>query len=297
MSMATMTEAKPDKVIAHGTDVFTDTALFEHQWRIARVFADSDLAPKQYQGKPGNCLIALSMANRLRCDPMMFMQNSYIVHGRPGIEAKLAIGLANQSGIFKGPIRYRIEGTGDLKSWTAFATVASTGDVIEMTVSMTMVKAEKWDSNPKWKTMPDVMGRYRSAMFLIRTHCPEVIMGLPSREELEDFEGVPGEPKLGARKAQPLRAVVDMSTQLDELEGETEADQSTTEPADYDAPFAALSGEEAITAELNRIIQVGNGDEPFEADVIDLLKAAADRRIKATRGEKSNGKKQQELVK
>jgi hypothetical protein len=98
--------------------------------------------------------------------------------------------LANQSGIFKGPIRYRIEGTGDLKSWTAFATVASTGDVIEMTVSMTMVKAEKWDSNPKWKTMPDVMGRYRSAMFLIRTHCPEVIMGLPSREELEDFEGV-----------------------------------------------------------------------------------------------------------
>jgi hypothetical protein len=88
-----------------------------------------------------------------------------------------------------------------------------------------------------------------------------------------------------------------MSTQLDELEGETEADQSTTEPADYDAPFAALSGEEAITAELNRIIQVGNGDEPFEADVIDLLKAAADRRIKATRGEKSNGKKQQELVK
>jgi hypothetical protein len=59
-----------------------------------------------------------------------------------------------------------------------------------------MVKAEGWDiargeskMPSKWTTLPDIMGRYRSAMFLGRLYCPEVLLGLPTDDELHDVAG------------------------------------------------------------------------------------------------------------
>jgi hypothetical protein len=247
MTETTLAEYKKGTIAAVGDDAFTDSAMFDHMQRVAMLFSESDLAPKQYQKKPGNCFIALCMAKRLGCDPMMFMQNSYVVHGKPGIEAKLAIALANQSGIFKGPIRYRTEGSGNNQKWTAFATVQETGDVIEMSVDWGMVTAEGWDKKEgsKWKTMREVMGRYRAAMLLIRTHCPQVIMGLPSTEELRDIDdGCNDRPrKAGVRRAEPLRLsnVVEAAEGAEPPGDEDGDDTQENPPFDLDATFAGLT--------------------------------------------------------
>jgi hypothetical protein len=42
----------------------------------------------------------------------------------------------------------------------------------------------------KWKTMPDLMLRYRAAAFFARTECPEVLMGFHTADEIEDVKGV-----------------------------------------------------------------------------------------------------------
>ena len=155
-------------------------------WDFANALSRSTIIPKAFQGNAANCFVALDMANRLGASPMEIMQNVYVVHGTPGFSAKYAIGMANKSGVFKGPICFEETGKGDSLSVTAYAIVRETGQRVEFTCDMNMAKAEKWSSNPKYKTMPGLMLRYRSATLLIRTSCPEVLLGMHTADELED---------------------------------------------------------------------------------------------------------------
>ena len=158
----------------------------EEMWKYAQALARADIIPKTFQNKPANCFVAMDMAQRLGVGVMEVMQNTYVVHGTPGFSAKYAIGMANKSGVFKGPICFEETGKGDSLSVTAFGIVRETGQRVDFTADMAMARAEKWTSNPKYKTMPGLMLRYRAATLLIRTTCPEVLLGLQTAEELED---------------------------------------------------------------------------------------------------------------
>jgi len=166
-----------------------NAASFNQMWRVAQVFAKSDLVPAHFKGKVENCMIAFNMASRMNIDPFMLMQNMYVIHGKPGIEAKLSIALANASGVFSTPINFKITGTGTTRGCTAFATTKG-GELCEMYIDMEVVKKEGWDKKPgsKWQTIPDLMLKYRSASWLIKTHCPEVLFGMSMSDELEDIK-------------------------------------------------------------------------------------------------------------
>ena len=51
-----------------------------------------------------------------------------------------------------------------------------------------MAKAEGWlgKNGSKWKTMPQLMLRYRAASFFSSLNCPELTMGLYTKEEMQD---------------------------------------------------------------------------------------------------------------
>jgi hypothetical protein len=165
---------------------FLDTKKFDQLARVAGVFSRSHIIPEQYRGQPDDCFIALHMAIRMGVEPFMFMQNTYIVHGRPGMESKLAIALVNTRGPFEGQIEYEYTGSGDSRSCRAFAKHKTTGKVCESVVSVAMAKNAGWFKNENWKTLTDLMLGYRSAMYLARLHCPEVLMGLQTVEEIRD---------------------------------------------------------------------------------------------------------------
>jgi hypothetical protein len=52
-----------------------------------------------------------------------------------------------------------------------------------------MVKAEGWLAKPgsKWKTMPELMFRYRAAAFFGRLYAPDILMGMPTSDEMLDI--------------------------------------------------------------------------------------------------------------
>jgi hypothetical protein len=54
---------------------------------------------------------------------------------------------------------------------------------------MDMAEKEGWSkkNGSKWLTIPQVMLRYRAASFFARMNCPELSIGLYSKEELDDF--------------------------------------------------------------------------------------------------------------
>jgi len=187
--------------------MYLDSAKFSHGQRVANMLASATRVPDCYRSKPADCFLAFQMATRLNMDPVVFMQQSYVVHGKAGMEAKLIIALVNTRGPFKGPIRWKTSGEGESFSCTAFATHEEDGELCEATVTYKMAKAEGWLDKPgsKWKTLPDLMYRYRSAVFLSRLFCPEVIMGFKSIEELHDI-GPQGGIPLPAAEVSPLES-------------------------------------------------------------------------------------------
>lgn len=169
----------------------SEAEQFELMQRQAKLFASSPLVPAHIgdggsQKGLANCYIALVLARQMGENPLVVMQNIYIVHGRAGWSASYMIAKANASGIFKGVIRFKHTGEGKDRECTASATLKDTGEVVSATVGMKMALEEGWTKNSKYKTMPDQMLIYRAATFLVRTYCPQVLLGYTTREELED---------------------------------------------------------------------------------------------------------------
>jgi diguanylate cyclase (GGDEF)-like protein len=67
--------------------------------------------------------------------------------------------------------------------------IVATPDGERQTVTIGMAKAEGWynKTGSKWKTMPELMMRYRAATFLIRSVAPEIALGFQTTEEVRDI--------------------------------------------------------------------------------------------------------------
>jgi hypothetical protein len=168
-------------------DMLFDARAFRHAMELAKTISESALIPPHLRGKVPDILLALYMARTMGENPLYVLQSIHVIQGRAAWSAQYLIARANGSGRFRGPIRWREEGQGDSLAVTAYATLAETGDDVEYTVDMKMAKAEGWTNrNPKYRTMPNLMLRYRSATLLVRLFVPDVLMGLHERYELID---------------------------------------------------------------------------------------------------------------
>lgn len=208
-----------------------DLKGFELMQRQANLLSKSTLVPAQYRAivekKKGqntefeenpsalsNCVVALNMAQRMGADPLMVMQNLYVVEGRPSWSSQWIIAAINGCGRFS-PLRFDIEHPGNKEvTYTAFewynrertavekkirvddikcvawAIEKETGARIDSpAVSIEMAVKEGWYSKngSKWQTMPEVMLRYRTASFFGKLYAPELLMGLQTVEESQDI--------------------------------------------------------------------------------------------------------------
>lgn len=171
--------------------VFSSITRFREVQEMAQFLAASDMVPSQFKGKPANCLIALEMSNRLKADPMMVMQNLYIVHGKPAWSSQFLIACVNSCGRFSA-LQYEFFGNPSDDTWGcyAYATEVTTKQVVNgPRVTIKMAKDEGWygKNGSKWKTIPELMLTYRAATFFARTKAPEVSMGMYTQEEARDM--------------------------------------------------------------------------------------------------------------
>ena len=167
---------------------------FETQQRMAKMYSESTIVPDTYKGNLGNCVIALDMAMRMNANPLMVMQNLYMVHGIPSWSSKFLIATINASGKY-ARLRYEWKGKENTDEWACRCYTYEIDDKTKSEplygewVSLGMAKAEGWFSKngSKWKTMPGQMLMYRAAAFWQRTNCPEIGMGLMTSEEAIDI--------------------------------------------------------------------------------------------------------------
>lgn len=247
--------------------------LYELMQREAKAYCKSELVPAAYRGDANiaNCVLAFNVAMRMRCDPLTVMQNLYIIQGKPSWSSAFLIATFNGCGRFAS-IKYRFSGTKGKDDWgcTAYTTELSTGEQIEgPTVTWKMATDEGWTkkNGSKWLTMPELMFRYRSAAFLIRTTAPEIGMGFRTQEETHDVidvEAKPARPTLASLMALP------------------------TPPADE--PPAITWNEDAFNAELKAtatveaVNAVQDKWEPVAGELAGLVAEACDGKRLAMKG-------------
>lgn len=186
--LQTVTKTEVD-LVNHSPDEGSFTmAGFEHAQRVAKMLASSSLIPETYRNNVQNTMIALEMANRIGASPIMVMQNLYIVQGKPSWSSSFIIASLNASKRFS-PLRFEMDGKDDDYGCTAWAYDLATGDKLEgPKVTHKMATSEGWisKSGSKWKTMPELMFRYRAAAFFGRLYAPDILMGMQTAEEVFD---------------------------------------------------------------------------------------------------------------
>jgi len=179
--------------------------------RKASALASSSVVPSAYQNNVANCMIAVEMAARTGSSEIAIMQNMNIIHGKPSFSSAFIIGALEQSKRFS-VINYRMTGEqGNMnRGCIAYATSKETGEVLESPeVTMAMAKAEGWvdKSGSKWKTMPELMLRYRAAAFFGRLYAPDVMLGMHSADEVTDISA-------SAPPSQPTSTATDINSDL-----------------------------------------------------------------------------------
>lgn len=183
------TQQNNNKVTDYSLGLFGTSDNFIMACQMAKALASSTLVPNEYRNSESNCLIAIDLSQRLGASPFLVMQNLDVIQGKPSWSAKALIGMINASGKYDFELQFEEKNDANGKPfscqcWTERKGRKVTGPVIDMD----MARAEKWiDKNgSKWKTMPQVMLRYRAASFFSRMNCPEISMGLYTTDEIID---------------------------------------------------------------------------------------------------------------
>jgi len=176
---------------------FGSLSQFQDAQRMATLLARASIVPESYRGEAhiGDCVIALEIANRIGASILAVMQNLQPVRGRLGWSSQFLISCVNASQRFS-PLRYQMTGTRGADSWGCIAWACDkTGELLQSPeVTIKMAKAEGWYYRPssKWRTLPELMLRYRSATLFTRLYAPELTMGLQTTEEVAELsaEGI-----------------------------------------------------------------------------------------------------------
>ena len=161
--------------------------------KTAQFLSQSQMIPANFRGKPADILLAFNISNNVGFDPFTVMQNMDVIQGKPSWSSKILIALINSCGRYTS-LKYKFGNDPKLGGMTcyAYATEKATGEeIIGPTISMKMAQDEGWltKNGSKWKTMPEVMIRYRAASFFARLNCPEVLFGMYTSDEQYEISG------------------------------------------------------------------------------------------------------------
>lgn len=162
---------------------------FEQALQFSQYLADSELVPKDYRGKPGNCLIAMQWGSELGLKPLQALQNIASINGRPALWGDAVIALVRAS-----PLCEFVIETDD--GQTATCRVKRRGEPEQSrTFGMDDARtAGLLGKQGPWTQYPKRMRQMRARAFALRDVFPDVLRGMPVAEEVMDM---PGERNMG----------------------------------------------------------------------------------------------------
>ena len=159
---------------------------FEQALTFAQYMADSDMVPKDFKGKPGNCLIAMQWGFEVGLKPLQALQGIAVINGRPSIWGDALLSLVLSSPVCKDVIE-KYEGTGEDFRAVCIAQRHGRADkVAEFSVKDAKAAGLLGKQGP-WTQYRDRMLKQRARAFALRDQFADVIKGLAVAEEAMDI--------------------------------------------------------------------------------------------------------------
>lgn len=155
-------------------------------WEFAEIVAKSELAPKDYRGKPANIIVAIQFGKELGIPPMQALQGISVINGRPGLWGDLMWAIVTSHPEFMEAEEVTTEQQSTVK-----LTRKGRKPVTESFTLEDAKRAGLLGKDSPWKTYPKRMLMWRARTFAARTLFPDALKGMISAEEASDipYEG------------------------------------------------------------------------------------------------------------
>lgn len=177
-----------------------DDNLFNKCNRLAEMMAKGACTvPKHLQGNVGDCFAIIGQSLRWGMDPYAVAQKTHLVNGTLGYEAQLVIAVINNRAPIVDRIKFeyfgdwsKVKGKDD-KSTDIGVICRATfkGDDEATELSLTMAQVGHVRNSPLWAADPRQQLAYLAAKRFSRLHCPDVILGVYTPDELAAREEAP----------------------------------------------------------------------------------------------------------
>ncbi len=258
------------------TALVLNTEHMNHMMDFAKTMASSKITiPKHLQGSQGDCFAVVMQAMQWGMNPFTVAQKTHLVNGVLGYEAQLVIAVINSRAPIIG--RMKFDWFGDWSTVKAGSedpklgvTVSALmiGDDNPTELTLTMAQVGKVRNSPLWVADPKQQLAYLGAKRFSRLHCPDVIMGVYTPDELSERDPIdvtPQQPPISktasvrdkvAAKKQGL--VIDQPATVEPVEGglekvvsAIEIATSVEELAEYAKSFGDYGLSEAEIKQVN----------------------------------------------
>lgn len=213
---------------------------------LAKIIADSDLAPKDYKNKPGNVLIAVQMGAEVGLSPMAAIQSIAVINGKPSLYGDVGKAILLSKG-------FTIEEF-DTKKVKALGYASCTINrpghpPCTRTFSLEDAKAAGLlgKAGP-WSTYQERQMAWRAFWFCARDVAADVLKGLAGAEEVADFaeKDITAASTEYQTGTQRLRGVVLAAPTL------AEVDKAIADAATPEQMFEAQELAKKLTSESDR---------------------------------------------
>lgn len=175
-------------IVSDNNQGFMSVSTIEQAIKVSEYIAASSFCPANMKGKPGDILVCLQMGQELGLKPMQAMQNIAVINGRPSLWGDAMVAVCRQS-----PSWEYIKETLDVSTMTATCVVKRKGEpeVVSTFSQEDAITATLWKKAGPWTQYPKRMLRMRARGFALRDAFPDLLRGIITKEEADDYENIP----------------------------------------------------------------------------------------------------------
>lgn len=155
-------------------------------WRMAQMFAGSELVPKDYKDKPGNVAVAIELGMELGVPPMQAVQNIAVINGRGSVYGDLGLALVVSHPGFESITE--MDHVDIVAQDKAVCSIQRRGwPLVTRTYTKAMAKAAGLlGKQGPWTTAEPRMMQMRARWFAMRDTFADALKGMGGVEERED---------------------------------------------------------------------------------------------------------------
>jgi len=152
----------------------------------AEKLSKSILVPKDYQGKPANCFVAIQWGLECGLAPLQALQSIAVINGKPSMYGDALLAMVRADSRCLGVHEEQKDGL----AVCIIKRKHSDGSIEEVKRTFSMKQAQQagLSNRPTWKAYPQRMLQHRARGNAIRDAFPDVIHGLISAEEAQDYD-------------------------------------------------------------------------------------------------------------